>query len=58
MGLECPFVGTADTLEEVTKKALEHVLEGHAKDFNSLKTPDEIKRMSKSLERSVRIVAQ
>ncbi len=58
MGLDCPFMETAETLEEVTKKALEHVLEGHTKDFNSLQTPEEIQRMSKSLERSVRIVAQ
>ena len=58
MGLNCPFMETAETLEEVTKKALEHVLESHGKDFNSLKTSEEIQRMSKSLERSVRVVAQ
>jgi hypothetical protein len=47
---------TAVTLEEVTKKALEHVLEVHTKDFNSIQTPEEIARMSQALERSVRVV--
>ncbi len=56
MGLICPFMETAETLEEVTKKALEHVLEVHTKDFNSIQTPEEIARMSKALERSVRVV--
>jgi predicted small metal-binding protein len=56
MGLNCPFMETAVTLEEVTKKALEHVLEVHTKDFNSIQTPEEIARMSQALERSVRVV--
>ena len=56
MGLNCPFVATAITLEEVTQKALEHVQEAHTKDFNNIKTEEEIKRMALALERSVRVV--
>jgi predicted small metal-binding protein len=56
MGLNCPFMVTGITEEEVTKKALEHVLEHHTKDFNSIKTPEEIKRMELALSRSTRVV--
>ena len=56
MGLNCPYVATDALLEEVTKKALEHVVEVHKKDFNNIESPEEIQRMSQSLERSVRVV--
>jgi len=56
MGLNCPFMATDATLEEVTKIALEHVREKHTKDFNNINTEEEIKRMSLALERSVRVV--
>lgn len=58
MGLNCPFVATAITLEEVTQKALEHVREAHIKDFNNMKSAEEIQRMSLALERSVRVVTE
>lgn len=57
MGLNCPFVITAIALEEVTQKALEHVQEEHTKDFNNMKSAEEIQRMSLALERSVRVIA-
>jgi predicted small metal-binding protein len=56
MGLNCPFVATDASLEVVTKKALEHVMEVHKKDFNNIESPEEIQRMSQALERSVRVV--
>lgn len=56
MGLNCPFLATALTLEEVTQKALEHVKEAHTKDFNNISSEEEIQRMSLALERSVRVV--
>ena len=56
MGLICPFVATDISLEEVTKKALEHVLENHTKEFNSIKTPEEIQRMEQALARSTNVV--
>jgi predicted small metal-binding protein len=56
MGLNCPFVATDASLEEVTRKALEHVVDVHKKDFNNIESPEEIQRMSQALERSVRVV--
>jgi predicted small metal-binding protein len=56
MGLDCPFVVKGETMEEVTKKALEHVQAMHVKDFNSIQTPAEIERMEQSLMRSTRVV--
>ncbi|HSM25835.1 MAG TPA: DUF1059 domain-containing protein [Anaerolineaceae bacterium] len=56
MGLNCPFMATDPSLEEVTKKALEHVRENHVKDFNHIESPEEVERMAQSLERSVRVV--
>lgn len=56
MGLNCPFMVTGITEEEVTQKALQHVLEQHTKDFNSIKTPEEIQRMEQALARSARVV--
>ncbi len=56
MGLICPFMVTGITVEEVTQKALEHVLENHTKEFNSIKTPEEIQRMEQALARSTRVV--
>jgi predicted small metal-binding protein len=57
MGLNCLFVAKAQTLEEVTKQAIDHVLEAHKADFNSLQTPEEIEKMKQSLARSTRVVA-
>jgi predicted small metal-binding protein len=56
MGLNCYFVVKGETVEEVTKKALEHVLEKHADDFNSTQTPAEISQMEQALTRSTRVV--
>ena len=56
MGLNCPYMVTGVTEEEVTQKALEHVLENHTKDFNSITTPEEIQRMEQALARSTRVV--
>jgi len=56
MGLNCPFMVTGVTVEEVTQKALEHVLENHTKEFNSIKTPEEIQRMEQALARSTNVV--
>lgn len=56
MGLDCPFIVKGEKLEEVTKKALAHVREVHADDFNSIQTPAEIKQMEIALARSIRVV--
>jgi predicted small metal-binding protein len=57
MGLNCLFVTKGQTLDEVTKTAIEHVLENHRDDFNSLQSPEEIEKMKQSLARSTRVVA-
>jgi predicted small metal-binding protein len=56
MGLICPFIADGENLDEVTKRALEHVLENHRNDFNIMVSPEEIERMEKSLARSTRVV--
>lgn len=56
MGLDCSFIVKGETLEEVTKKALEHVREKHANDFNSIHSPAEIEKMEQALARSTRVV--
>jgi len=56
MGLKCPFVVKGDTLEEVTTKALEHVLEKHQDNFNNIQSPEEIEKMKLALRRSTRVV--
>lgn len=45
------------TVEEVTQKALDHVREKHAKDFNVIESPAQIEAMQKALARSTRVVA-
>jgi predicted small metal-binding protein len=57
MGLNCFFVAKGETLEEVTRMALEHVREKHVDDFNLINTPAEIEQMEKALTRSLRVVA-
>jgi predicted small metal-binding protein len=57
MGLTCPFVVKGETLEEVTKKALEHVRTAHAANFNRIDSPGEIEKMAEALARSTRVVA-
>lgn len=56
MGLSCTFVVKGETIEEVTKKALEHVREAHAKEFNDLRSPAEVERMERALARSTSVV--
>jgi predicted small metal-binding protein len=57
MGLNCSFVVKGATREEVIKKALEHVLEKHTDDFNSITSPAEIQKMEQALTRSTSVVA-
>jgi predicted small metal-binding protein len=56
MGLKCSFVIKGETQEEVTKKALDHVRENHAHEFNSVNTLAEIEQMERALTRSTRVV--
>ncbi len=56
MGLNCPFVVKAATIEEVVQKALEHVREQHVADFNAFGSAAEIDQMKKALARSTRVV--
>jgi predicted small metal-binding protein len=57
MGLACSFMVKCETLEEVTRKAMEHVRQNHVNDFNNIVTPVEIERMERALARSTRVVA-
>ena len=57
MGLNCTFLIKGESLEDVVLKALAHVKENHAKDFNSLHTPAEVEQMKQSLARSTRIIS-
>jgi predicted small metal-binding protein len=57
MGLKCTFMVKDETLEGVTRKALEHVRENHTNEFNNIKTPVEIALMERALARSTRVVA-
>jgi predicted small metal-binding protein len=54
MGLKCAFVVKGETVEEVTKRAFEHVRDNHANEFNKIGTPAEIQQMETSLARSMR----
>ena len=56
MGLNCSFTVKGKTVEEVTQKALEHVREQHANDFNNIHSPAEIEQMEQALMRSTRVV--
>jgi predicted small metal-binding protein len=56
MGLNCPFIVKGETMEEVTQKALDHVREKHADDFNIINTPAQIKEMQAALARSTHVV--
>lgn len=58
MGLNCSFMAKGETLEEVTKMALEHVREKHANDFNSINSAAEIEQMELALTRSTQVVAR
>ncbi|HEX7556035.1 MAG TPA: DUF1059 domain-containing protein [Leptolinea sp.] len=57
MGLNCTFIVKGATMEEVVKKALEHVMEKHVEDFNGIQSPAEIEKMEQALMRSTRVVA-
>jgi predicted small metal-binding protein len=56
MGLSCSFVVKGATVEEVTQKALQHVREKHAGDFNVIDSPAQIEEMRKALARSTHVV--
>jgi predicted small metal-binding protein len=57
MGLSCFFYVKGEKVEEVTQKALDHIKEMHADEFNTLQSPAEIEYMLKVLARSTRVVA-
>ena len=52
MGLNCPFNIDSETMEEVSKQALAHVIELHPKNINIVKLQEEILRVEKALTRS------
>jgi predicted small metal-binding protein len=56
LGLNCSFIEKGETLEEVTKKALEHVLDKHGDEFNNLLSPAEIEQMELAISRSTKVV--
>jgi predicted small metal-binding protein len=56
MGLNCSFMVKGATVEEVTQKALDHVREKHAKEFNVIESPAQIEAMQNALARSTRVV--
>lgn len=56
MGLNCSFVVKCETVEEAAQKALQHVRENHAADFNLIQSPAQILEMEKALKRSMRVV--
>jgi predicted small metal-binding protein len=57
MGLNCPFTVKGETLEEVTRMALDHVREKHVEDFNLMNSREQVEDMRKALARSTRVVA-
>jgi predicted small metal-binding protein len=57
MGLNCPFIVKDEALAEVIKKALAHVQEKHAAEFNNISSPAEIEQMELALARITRVVA-
>lgn len=57
MGLNCLFVVKGETLEEVTEKALQHVREKHADEFQVISTPAQLQNMQRAIARSTRVVA-
>jgi predicted small metal-binding protein len=57
MGLKCSFVVKHESQEEVIRQAMTHVLENHAREFNSIQSPEEIEKMEKALALSTRVVA-
>ncbi len=56
MGLNCSFVVKGETVEEVTRKALEHVREKHAAEFNAIQSPEQVEAMRRALAQSTRVV--
>lgn len=44
-------------MDEVVKKALEHVREKHGSEFNLIHSPTEVEQMALALKRSTRVVA-
>ena len=56
MGLNCTYVVKGETLEEVTKKAMEHIWEKHTADFNIIQSPAEIEQMERAVMRSTKVV--
>jgi predicted small metal-binding protein len=56
MGLNCHFEVKGETLEEVSQKALDHVRENHASEFNVIDTQVQIDKMREALARSTRVV--
>jgi predicted small metal-binding protein len=57
MGLNCLYVVKCETVEEAVQKALQHVRETHAADFNLIQSPAQILEMEKALKRSMRVVS-
>jgi predicted small metal-binding protein len=56
MGINCMFVAKSETVEEVVKLAMAHVLKQHRENFNNIESDEETKRMEEALMHSTRVV--
>jgi len=49
LGMDCDFVATGNTVEEVKKKAFEHAGQVHADMLKTMSTPEQMAAMEKQV---------
>ena len=49
LGMDCDFVATGNTVEEVTKKAFDHAGQVHADMLKTMSTPQQMAEMQKQV---------
>jgi len=50
LGMDCDFVATGNTVDEVKRKAMAHALEKHADVLKSMSSPAQMAAMEKQIE--------
>ena len=57
LGMQCDFVATGNTVEEVKQKAMTHAQMVHGDILKTMSTPEQMVEMDKTMDRMIKEIA-
>ena len=57
LGMQCDFVATGNTVEEVKQKAMVHAQKVHADILKTMSSPEQMAEMNKTMDKMIKEIA-